>query len=298
MNVRHSLEKKLQLVLQLLLFGLWAAAGVSAAGSFDKGICWKIEGKGAAPSYLFGTMHSEDPQITQLPGAVERAFERANGVTLEVVMDMQSLLAMSAAFMLTDGSTLESHVGPRLYRRTVKAMADHGQAEMVVAMMKPWAVAVTLMMPPSKTGMVLDLMLYQRAVAAGKPVTGLESPDEQMNVFDSMSKQDQLDLLKDALDHQKDMQQMLGALKKAYLSRDLKRMVEISDKSMHDSSSAIKERFSTQLIDERNHRMAERMQSQLLRGNEFIAVGALHLPGDQGLLNLLTERGYRLTRVY
>jgi uncharacterized protein YbaP (TraB family) len=243
-------------------------------------------------------MHSEDPEITRLPATVERAFRQASGVTLEVVMDMQSLLAMSTAFMLTDGTSLESHIGPRLYKRSLEAMVDHGKPEMVVAMMKPWAVAVTLMMPPGETGMVLDLLLYQRAVTAGKPVTGLESATEQMNVFDSMSKKDQIALLEDALDNRKDMERMLNALKKAYLARDLERMVEISDHSMRDSSAAMKDHFNTQLIDDRNHRMAERMQPRLLKGNEFIAIGALHLPGEQGLLNLLSKRGYRLTRVY
>ena len=127
----------------------------------------------------------------------------------------------------------------------------HGQPEIVVPMMKPWAVAVTLMLPPSETGMVLDLLLYQEALAAGKNVSGLESASEQMDVFDSMSKEDQIALLKDALDSQQDIKRMLVELKAAYLARDLKRLVEISDKSMRGSSQRTRDHFNRRLLLER-----------------------------------------------
>jgi uncharacterized protein YbaP (TraB family) len=177
-------------------------------------------------------------------------------------------------------------------------MVAQGNPEVVVAMMKPWAVAVTLMLPPSETGMVLDLVLYQQALSKGKTVTGLESATEQMDVFDKLSVQEQIDLLEDALDNLQDMPKMLQALKTAYLARDLKRMVEISDQSMRDSSERMQDHFNQRLLVDRNHRMAERMQPQLRKGGEFIAVGAMHLPGEQGLLNLLTRQGYTVSRLY
>ena len=170
---------------------------------------------------------------------------------------------------------------------------------MMVDRMKPWAVAVTLMTPPGETGVVLDLHLYQRAVAAGKPVDGLETPLEQLSVFDELSESDQVALLKDTLDNLPDVQDMLDDLKNAYLARDLARLAAInSDDSMRDSDPQLVARFTDKLITRRNHRMAERMQSRLRSGGRFIAVGALHLPGRDGLLRLLSQQGYTLTRVY
>jgi uncharacterized protein YbaP (TraB family) len=243
-------------------------------------------------------MHSEDPQVVRLPTPVQHAFDRSRAVTLEVILDPESLLAMTSGFMLGDGTTLESHIGAPLYRRAVDAMAAYGIPEIVVSTMKPWAVAVTLMTPPAESGMVLDLVLYQRAVTGGKPVDGLETPLEQLAVFDGLSKQDQVALLQDTLDNLSGIERMLDEVKEAYLARDLKRLVEASDASMRDSDPQLVERFSDKLITERNHRMAERMQSRLRKGGQFIAVGALHLPGDEGLLRLLSQQGYRLTRVY
>jgi len=297
-KVKRLLQKNILVWLQLLFVTLLAANPANAVEKFDRGLLWKIQASGTAPSYLFGTMHSEDPEVVRLPGAVQQAFDRSRGLTLEVVLDPQSLLAMTSGFMLGDGSTLESHLGAPLYKRVVSAMAVYGMPEMVVSTMKPWAAAVTLMTPPTETGMVLDLQLYQRAVAAGKPVDGLETPLEQLSVFDELSESDQVALLTDTLDNLPDIQRQLDRLKEAYLARDLARLAAISDDSMGDSDPQLVARFTDKLITRRNHRMAERIQSRLRSGGQFIAVGALHLPGRDGLLRLLSQQGYTLTRVY
>ena len=80
--------------------------------------------------------------------------------------------------------------------------------------------------------------------------------------------------------------------------RDLVRLTAINDAAMRDSDPQLVARFTNKLITRRNHRMAERMQSRLRSGGRFIAVGALHLPGRDGLLRLLSQQGYTLTRVY
>jgi len=295
MKVKCSLHKALSGLLLLLWFALGQAI---AAEDFNRGLLWKIEGRGAEPSYLFGTMHSEDPDVVRLPAPVRKALDEAHGVTLEVVLDPAALLAMTAGFMLDDGSTLQSLIGEPLYRRVVGALADYSVPEMVISGMKPWAVAVTLMTPPTRTGEVLDLVIYQTAIAAGKPVDGLETPLEQLAVFDELSESDQVALLKDTLNNLAEIQASLARLKEAYLARDLQRLQEISDAPMRDTDPALMERFTDVLITRRNHRMVERMVALLQKGGQFIAVGALHLPGEQGLLQLLSGRGYRVTRVY
>ncbi len=292
---RHFIGIWLGLIVTLL------TPAVAAAGEFDHGLLWKIDKPGLAPSYLFGTMHSEDPAVVRLPPAVKQAFDQADAVTLEVVLDPTSLLAMTGAFMLADGSRLQAHVGDSLYRASVKALAGYGMPELMVERMKPWAVAVTLMTPPTRTGTVLDLSLYEQAVAAGKPVDGLETPLEQLAVFDDLSAREQRVLLENALAHLEEVPRELTRLKAAYLARDLARLVELSDASMASLSAAdarTARRFNEKLIVERNRRMAERMQTRLRPGRRFIAVGALHLPGEQGLLKLLSRRGYRVSAVY
>lgn len=275
-----------------------AAFGVQAGDRFDKGLLWKIEPASGTPSYLFGTMHTDDPRVVQLPMPVQQAFDRARSVTLEVELDPQSLIGLATALLLVDGSTLESWIGGKLYKRTVQAMGALGMPEAVVNKMKPWAVAVTLMTPPNQSGLVLDQVLYQQAVTSGKKIVGLETVAEQMALFDELTRNDQIALLRDTLDNLPEIARMLDDLQAAYLARDLKQLVVINEASMQSGNQQLAKNFNQKVIIDRNHLMAERMQSSLHEGNHFIAVGALHLPGKEGLLKLLSAQGYRVTRVY
>ncbi|MEN8803868.1 MAG: TraB/GumN family protein [Thiogranum sp.] len=299
MNVKPSTQGRVFIgYLIVALACLAGAFSAAAADSFDSGLLWKVERAGTTSSYLFGTMHSDDPGVVKLPEPVQRAFDQAQSLTLEVVLDPQSLLSMTSALLMTDGNTLESVIGRRLYERTVAVMDTRGMPEMLVANMKPWAVAVILMTPPGNNGVVLDHVLYQSAVATGKEVHGLETVAEQMGLFDDLSREDQITLLEDTLDNLDIMGQLLDEIQAAYLDRDLKRLLELNEASMRDSDPQLAATFNRKVIVERNHRMAERMQSRLSEGQQFIAVGALHLAGEEGLLKLLSQRGYRLSRIY
>jgi len=85
-------------------------------------------------------------------------------------------------------------------------------------------------------------------------------------------------------------------LTRAYLDRDLERLLRIGYESL--DPRGMTEGFADRLINERNVRMIDRLQPLLRRGKVFIAVGALHLPGDGGILALLEGRGYRVTPLY
>ena len=284
--------------LWLALLCLIVTTASAAQGRFDAGLLWRIEGAGSTPSYLFGTMHSDDPGVVDLAAPVRQAFDRADAVTLEVTLDPESLLTLTQALMMNDGRTLDALLGSALFERAVEAMAGYGIPGSMVIGMKPWAVAVTLMTPPTRTGVVLDHVLYRKALAEGKPVDGLETVAEQVGLFDSLTLEQQIDLLEDTLEHLDDIERMLMELRQAWLQRDLARLVEINSAAMRDSDPQFAAVFNQRIILDRNKRMAERLQSRLHAGGRFIAVGALHLPGEEGLLQLLEQRGYRLTRLY
>jgi len=298
-NVKRALEYRYAgWQFGLLLAGLLAALSVAAAERFGSGLLWKLELAGTPASYLFGTMHSDDPRVLELPLPVRQAFDQAQGLVLELELDAGSIAFLSSSLLLGDGKSLATMIDGDLYRRTVTAMAEQGLPETMVARMKPWAVAVTLMTPPVQSGVVLDQLLYQQAVAAGKTVQGLETVAEQVGLFDSLSEQEQIGLLRDTVDHLPEITQMLEDIQAAWLAGDLQRLVELNEAAMQDADPSLARQLNERVIVERNHRMAERMQAALRLGNRFIAVGALHLPGEQGLLMLLSGRGYRVTRIY
>jgi uncharacterized protein YbaP (TraB family) len=288
----------LVLLAVLLLLAAMSRAGTDAGIDKGHGLLWEVSGEGAEPAYLFGTIHSEAPGVLQLAEPVQQAFEASQAVVLEMLLDVDAMMYSSTAMLMMDGRSLSDIVGQPLFSQISRAIQSRGIPEVVLDRMQPWAAAVTLSMPAPETGQVLDAMLYQNALQQGKQVYGLETVQEQLHVFESMSGADQIALLKDAVENFPDIDAMHAELLAAYKQRDLNGLMAISEASMQQGDQRLADEFQQHLIVDRNHRMAERMQQYLQQGKVFIAVGALHLPGAEGLLNLLEQQGYTIRRLY
>lgn len=264
----------------------------------NHGLLWEVSKPGIESAYLFGTIHSEEPEVLQLPQAVQQAIDHSSTVVLEMLLDAEAMMYSSTAMLLMDGRLLSDIVGEPLFRQTAAAIRARGIQELVLERMKPWAAAVVLSMPASETGLVLDMMLYQSALEQGKSVHGLETVQEQLHVFEALSEADQVLLLQDAVDNFSGLDAMHAALLDAYRQRDLAGLMALSEASMQAGDQQLAAEFQQRLVVDRNHRMAERMQVYLRQGRVFIAVGALHLPGEEGLLELLEQQGFTVRRLY
>jgi uncharacterized protein YbaP (TraB family) len=256
------------------------------------GLLWEIDSPDSSPSYLFGTIHSEDTGVIGLAPVVERAFTGSRQVILEVNLDTDAMVTGSTAMLMTDGRRLSEIVGKTLFEQTVAALRSRGIPDVVVERMKPWAAAAALSMPASKTGLVLDMVLFQRAQQAGKPLHGLETIAEQLDVFEGLPLDDQVALLRDAVEQFASIDGMNDELLAAYKRQDLAAMMAINEAAMASGDQRLAREFQRRLVVDRNYRMAERMEPWLKQGGAFVAVGALHLPGEQGLISLLRQRGY------
>lgn len=268
------------------------------AGDFSKGLLWKVTSQSGNVSHVLGTMHSDDPRITHLAGPVQQAFDNAESFTGEVMMDMASIMSMSQMMYFTDGTQLKNIIGDDRYQKCTELLVQYGIPDLMVNMMKPWAVATTLSLPKPQTGQFLDLMLFQQAMAAGKSVHGLETAQEQMSVMDEMPESEQLAMLDEAIENFDNLPGIFQRFVEAYLSRDLRQLQKLNDEFMAKSDPKVAQRFEENLVVKRNHLMVKRMQARLAEGNAFIAVGALHLPGNEGILNLLSKQGYKVKSVY
>lgn len=279
----------------LLIYGLcyqiaWAAD--------EKGILWRIEGAAAQPSYLLGTIHSDDARVTALPAPIAQRFQQADSFSGEIEMDLPNLMQASQATLLPESESLQQLLDPALYQQTVKLLAPYGIPELVVQRMKPWAAAATLSLPRPQTGLFLDMLLYTQAAAQGKRVYGLETVSEQVGAMETMSRDLQISMLRDAVAQHDQLDHIIEQLITAYLQRDLRALESISDKAMQQGDERVAQLFNSEVVVNRNRRMLDRMQPRLREGNAFIAIGALHLPGKDGLLNLLRNKGYRISPVY
>ena len=291
--------RRLDPVVLLAVVLLFFLAAITLADTDrSHGLLWELSKTGQQPAYLFGTIHSEDPAVVELPATVKQAFDASNSVVLEMLLDTDTMRYSSTAMLMLDGRSLSDMIGMPLYKKVSAAIASRGIPELVLNRMKPWAAAVTLSTPALETGQILDLVLYQDALQQDKAVYGLETVREQLDLFDSMSESDQVTLLRDAVDKFPELDALHAELLEVYKQRDLEGLLAINETSMQAEDQRLAKEFQRRVIDDRNHRMAERMQPYLRQGKAFVAVGALHLPGEQGLLNLLEQQGYTVRRVY
>ena len=263
---------------------------------FDSGLLWQIDNGSSNPSFLFGTMHVEDPRITELPEPVMESFNNSVSLTTEALLGLEQILQAGTELLLLDGNSLEDLIGTELYAKVSDALTAKGMLPQIASLLKPWAVAVLLTQPQAQSGLFLDRKLYQMAQQQGKTVFGLETLQEQLQVFNTMSLDDQITLLEEALAELNMVPEIIEQLTQAYLARDLKRLTALANEQF--SQSRVQNLLKQTLLIDRNKKMAERMQSRLIEGGAFIAVGALHLSGEDGLLRLLQQMGYALTRVY
>lgn len=266
----------------------------------DKGLFWQIDVKDVAPSYLFGTIHSADPRVINLPTVVENKFKQADSVSLETLMNLVNIMRMNAAMMtFSPKEQLQNLLSPEHYERVLAALKAHEVPTSMAKNLKPWAVMMTLSMPKTKNKDFLDLVLYQRAHKAKKQLHGLETVEEQLAIFEAMSISDQVKLLVSTLDYLEELPDIFEKLHQLYLARDLKGMLQLMNEQIESSpEQALMQSFYGELLEKRNIRMLERMKPRLAEGNAFIAVGAAHLAGEKGLVKLLKEAGYSVKRLY
>jgi len=265
--------------------------------SLGKGMLWKVSSPSGRSSYLFGTIHVDDPEIINLAPPVRSALNSSKSLTLELIPDQSTQLQSALSMMFQDGRNLEKVAGRSLYKRAISAMKGRGIPEPMIGQMKPWAVMATLSVPKSESGKFLDIRLYDQAKKVGKQTHALESSAEQMAAFNNMPMKEQVKMLKETLDTLPKLKGYFRQIKQAWLQRDLEKLQSISDKQMPADDPASK-KLMEGLLDKRNQTMHARMQPRLKEGRAFIAVGALHLPGKKGLIQLLRQSGYTVKAVW
>lgn len=273
--------------------------------TFGQGLLWRITSgpsptKEESPSYLFGTIHSEDSRVTQLPAVVRHAFNSSTSFCAELSFDPSTLAQLGHGMRYSDGQNLQAILGADLFGRVVPLMVEYGVPQSAVSQLKPWAIFMTLSMPKPQTGLFLDLILYEMAKQQGKSVCGLETAAEQIEIFDHTPLADQVVLVRETVKQYASLPRLFMALLERYLARDLAGLIALTEANTPTLSEEkrIYEAFLDRLVNERNARMVDRLLPRLREGVAFIAIGALHLPGDQGVLHLLQNRGYQVSAVY
>jgi uncharacterized protein YbaP (TraB family) len=267
---------------------------------FSKGLLWRIQKQGVPDSFIFGTIHLTDPRVTKLPPQVEEVF-RNNTATLctEIPFDQANLQLAAMALFLPQGKSLKTIAGDKLFSRTTSLLEKKSVPPNAGERLKPWA-AMMILTLPNDPGTPLDGMLYQDAQQRGLELCGLETIAEQTGVMDGFPIKSQILMLQDTIDNYALIPGVLEKMTKLYLVGDLAGLMEASNEGTSSTPAMVKlnEEFTERVLISRNNIMADRAEPRLKKGKTFIAVGALHLYGEKGLLSLLEKRGYQVTRIY
>ena len=284
----------------VIALAFWAAAS-AASEPFTQGLLWRLDKPGVPTSWVFGTLHSNDPRVTTLAPPVARAFAAARSFALEIywsdVQDEQFYEAMQ----FDDGRRLATLIGDELDARVREELGDAAPPEPALTRSKPWAALLRVAAARgTNDALTLDRSLFFAARERHMSIVGLELLDEQVAAFDAIPLDTQIALLRHTLEHRSELEAQVEPTVKAWLQRDLAALARI-DRAPGGGDAEIRRHYAVltrQLVENRSVLMAHRLFLPLRHGSVFVAVGALHLYGTHGILALLREQGYRVRRVY
>ena len=286
---------------------------IMAAASATKNanaILWKIEKEGRAPSYLFGTVHLTDERVTNLSPAVNKALNDAKVIALEV-SDLTetataSVIAQSAPLvMFTDGRRLDGLLSSSEFDTVKSIIGRAGMPPDLAALFKPWIVTMILSVSDCERekvqngARVLDMKIAEIGKKRGLDVVGLETIPAQVEALAAVPERQQLDMLRSSLRFADRTNDMMETLVQLYLKRQISAALPFQIALAHEAGIGDEAfaGFQQKLLNERNEKMLTVAQPLLEKGGAFIAIGALHLPGDHGFVDLLRQAGYTVTAI-
>ncbi|MGA2315065.1 MAG: TraB/GumN family protein [Thermodesulfobacteriota bacterium] len=288
---------KLLVIFSVLILVSLVASSQDVFSQSQKNFLWRV-GSGTNTVYLMGSLHFFRKEIYPLNKRIETAFDQANILVVEAnvnditKIDIQKLVD-SALYL--DLETLEKHVSTETYELIKKESGRLGLPLEMINRQKPWFLALVLeSLELLKLGFDPNYGIdkYFLSKAEGKKkILELESLDYQISLLSNLSDKDQELFLLYTLRDLNILEQELGRLTQAWISGDTKSMESILTRGISEDKglSSIFEK----LIYERNKKMVSKIED-FLRTKEiyFVIVGAGHLVGDRGIIEILKGKGY------
>jgi len=293
--LKHSFADFTALVMVLLLGVAASAARADAGRAADTALFWSVQENGRQAGYLLGTIHSEDPRVLEFSADLLDRLRSSQVFAMEMVPDAATLERLGGYMVYPRGQRLETVVGSERFRALETALSSYEVPADFMERMKPWAAMMTLSTPPPGTGFFMDLSLSLRASGNGLEVVGLETLEEQLSFLENMPVPMQIELLDQAIAEAGRVVEVHDRMVDAYLQDNLPVLQALSDEQLREVGEQARDYFIELGIHARNQRMAEAILKLLGRNTVFAAVGALHLPGEQGLINILRQHGFELS---
>ncbi|MEM9050705.1 MAG: TraB/GumN family protein [Bacteroidota bacterium] len=282
--------KKLSLLFWVNLFILSAIAQ-----DLENSLLWKIEKNGEKPSYLFGTIHVLPQADFELDEKVKKAFSESEELIMEMDLTDPTLQAkMFQGMNMADGMTLDKLLSKEDYDALGKKVSSI-EGTPPFAMMnafKPFMVATMMMgeyvgSQPASFEMTLMSMASENQMS----VSGLESIEYQMAVFDSIPYESQAEDLMEMVYEEEKMKTLFSRMVQEYKDEEVNALfTSISEYSDSEDEMEF-------LLYRRNASWAEKLDGMIGEKTYFIGVGAGHLGGEKGVIKLMRNKGYTVSSV-
>ena len=267
---------------------------------------WKVTGE--HEFYLFGTIHLPDSRVTDVPDEVVQALNQSSSFYAELDLSESNTMMIKQSMWLPDKKTLRDYL-PKKLEGQIEDYLQKVNPELNLeffVQQKIWVLAITLTVIEQQLKFpgqaALDAVLFDQAVSIGLKTGGLETVEEQLSVFDSMTEKQQIAFLTDTVEFMQSTKSQnrdfIEESLNAYLRGDLDRLMSYLMSYMKDNE--FYDQLLDRLINQRNHKMTEsiyRLVSENTLEKYFFAIGAGHFWGDNGINILLQEKGYSIEKI-
>ncbi len=292
----RTVQRLCKLVILVALLAIAAAAGAQ-----EKSLLWKVR-SGPNAVIILGSIHVLKKENYPLKKNIEDAADSAKKLVLEI--DLQAADAQKNQQVIMekavnrDGSTLQQNVSPETFALADEKGRDLGLDVRTLNPFKAWFVALTLAsVKLQKLGLDpnygVDRYLAERARKSGKPISGLETFESQMSVFDGLSQREQELMLRETVEDIDLLEKSAERIVQAWLKGDTASLEE----SLLTGMRAYPDLYQRLIVD-RNRRWLPQIERLIKQGeNALIIVGAAHLVGKDGVIELLKQQGYTVEQL-
>lgn len=280
-----------------------------ASNKTESSLLWKISGNGLQkPSYIFGTHHLVPISfLDSIPG-IEAAFEETEQTVGE--LDMSNMSEMQMKIMG------EGMLPPDIAYATLLSPEDTAVLDSMLRAVVGVGLDQLGQLKPAMLSNLISISLYQRyypsvasaqnidyyfqeeALKRSRPVVGLETTEDQIYVLlNSQSLERQAEMLICMVKHPEMLKEQMDEMQAAYHAQDIEVLRQLYEKEIPDDPCPSTEEEKNVLNGDRNRKWLDQLPSIMEDKSSFIAVGCLHLPGDEGLIEGLKKLGYSVEAV-
>jgi uncharacterized protein YbaP (TraB family) len=288
-------------ILCTLLLLLARLAGSGQASAQEKSFLWKVRSEKNS-IYILGSIHFLKKESYPLKKSIEQAFDAVSKLVLEI--DLQSATPEKTRQLtlekglFRDGTTLQQNVDKETYDLTERRARELGIDLRAMSPLKPWLVVLTLTtMKLQKLGFDpnygVDRYLAERAKRSGKSTGGLESLEFQIGLLDGLSRRDQEMMLRETLKELDQLDKGVEQLVQSWMKGEVGSVEEWLLAGMREYPEVY-----AKVIVERNRRWLPQIEKMIAQGeNAMVIVGAAHLVGREGVIELLKQLGYTVEQL-